>query len=389
MDSKELIEIIELGEDSKVQFKRMFTSPDSMAAEIGAFANSAGGKILVGVNDDGRIIGLSKGDITKLNQMISNVCSQKIEPTISVITENIRYEDKVVMVINVPIGPNKFHMVNGTDIWVKVGADKRRARREELKRLLQESSNIYADEQVLQNTDLKDLDMDILLEFLENKVGQRYIADKDNINRILNNMKILKGENCTLGGLLLFGKKASLKSSQFYTAAVSWYGTSIAGVEYRESEDIYGNVIRQYKDGMAFIKRQLRKLQKDQDFNTLGILEIPEEALQEALVNAIIHRNYFINSNIRIFNLDDRVEITSPGSLPNTLDVDSIRYGLRAARNPILLSYIKDLPDMPYRGIESGIPRIIESCSKAGIKVDFINKTESGGQFKVVFWKED
>ncbi len=387
MDSKELIEIIQLGEDSKVQFKEIFHSPDSMAAEISAFANSAGGKILVGVNDEGVITGLSKDDIMRLNQMVSNVCSQKIEPTIAVTTENLKHENNTIMVINVPKGPNKFYMANGTDIWVKVGSDKRRAKREELKRLLQESSHIYADEQVLEDTSLKDLDMDMVLEFLENKIGSEYIEDKKNINRILNNMKILKGKHCTLGGFLLFGKKALLKTSQFYIAAVSWYGTSIAGTEYRESEDVYGNIARQYRDGLAFIKRQLKKLQKGQDFNTLGILEIPEEALQEALVNALIHRNYFINSNIKIFNFDDRVEIISPGSLPNTLDVNSIRYGLRVARNPILLSYIKDLPNIPYRGIGSGIPRIIETCEKVGIKVDFINYIEGSGQFKVVFWK--
>lgn len=248
-------------------------------------------------------------------------------------------------------------------------------------------SNIYADEQILENTSSKDLDMDMVLEFLENKVGSEYIKDKKTVNRILNNMKILKEENCTLGGFLLFGKKTSLKTSQFYTAAVSWYGISVAGTEYIESEDIYGNIARQYRDGLAFIKRQLRKLQKGQDFNTLGILEIPEEALQEALVNALIHRNYFINSNIKIFNFDDRVEIISPGSLPNTLDVNSIRYGLRVARNPILLSYIKDLPNIPYRGIGSGIPRIIETCEKVGIKVNLINYIEGSGQFKVVFWK--
>lgn len=116
MDNKELLDIIQLGEDSKVQFKEIFNSPDSMAAEISAFANTSGGKILVGVNDKGEITGLTKEDIIKLNQMISNVSSQKIEPTISVVTENLRIKDKIIMIINVPMGPSKFYMANGTDI---------------------------------------------------------------------------------------------------------------------------------------------------------------------------------------------------------------------------------------------------------------------------------
>jgi predicted HTH transcriptional regulator len=147
MNSQEWQETILLGEDSKTQFKEIFTSADALAAEITAFANTKGGRILVGVNNNGEITGLTPGEVERLNQMISNVCSQKIDPTISVTTENIKYEEKVVVIIRVPMGTNKFYLANGKDVWVKVGADKRRAQREELKRLLQESAHIFADEQ--------------------------------------------------------------------------------------------------------------------------------------------------------------------------------------------------------------------------------------------------
>jgi predicted HTH transcriptional regulator len=187
---------------------------------------------------------------------------------------------------------------------------------------------------------------------------------------------------------VLFGRKSYFRISQFYIAAVSWYGNDVAGVEYRESEDIRGNIVRLYEDGMAFIKRQLKKLQNGQNFNSLGILEIPEIAIQEALVNAIIHRNYFISSNIRIFVFDNRVEIISPGALPNTLDIESIKAGVRVARNPVILSHIKLMPEIPYRELGSGIPRIIDSCADAGIKVDFLNQKDGTGQFKVVFWRQ-
>jgi predicted HTH transcriptional regulator len=133
-------------------------------------------------------------------------------------------------------------MANGKDIWVKVGSDKRRAKREEMKRLFQESTNLYADEQVLENTTILDLSEDSIQEFIQSKLGEKTSYDKEVIKRLLNNMKILKRDNCTLGGLLLFGRKGSLINTQFFVAAVSWYGTSIAGTEYRESDDIYGNI---------------------------------------------------------------------------------------------------------------------------------------------------
>lgn len=384
MDVVELLEIAELGEDSKIQFKEIFSSPDALAAEITAFANTNGGRIVVGVSDGGELIGLNLDKVAHLNQMISNVCLQKIDPPISVETKNVKYEDKIVVVINVPRGTNKFYVANGRDIWVKVGADKRKASREEVRRLLQESSNIFADEQPVLGTDISNLDKGMLEVFVENKTGEKIESTSVLLKQLFNNMKLMQGDNCTLAGLLLFGKRDSQILSQYIISAVSWYGNDPASIEYIESEDIRGSVLNLFQSGMAFIKRQLRKEQKGQNFNTLGIIEIPELALEEALVNAVVHRNYYVESNIRLFVFDDRLEIISPGSLPNTLSVETIKSGVHIARNPILLSHIKDIKGIPYRGIGTGIARIIKTCKEEGVSVDFINEIEKN-QFRVVF----
>jgi ATP-dependent DNA helicase RecG len=387
MNSRELLDRIRLGEDSQTQFKEKFTSPDALAAEIVAFANTKGGRILVGVTDWGELQGLTGNEIAALNQMISNVCSQKIDPNIAVTTENVACEDRVVVLITVPLGPNKFYMANGSDVWVKVGADKRRAKREELQRLLQESARLYADEQVIADSGLQDLDLLQVNEFVAKRLGEQ-VADTDPpLAKILENMKVLAGAECTLAGLLLFTKKKTLALAHFGIAAVSWYGNDPGGVNYRDSEDIRGNVAKLFADGMGFLKRQLYKLQKGRDFNSLGILEAPEIALEEALVNAIVHRDYFINSNIRLMVFDNRIEIVSPGILPNTLNVEAIKTGVHVVRNPILLSHIKDIPGIPYRGMGTGVSRIIKSCREAAIKVDFINDSNAG-QFKVIFWRK-
>ena len=138
LPEEDLRKIIELGEDSYTQFKEKFTSIDSLAAEITAFLNSKGGRIIVGISDDGELIGLNKNEIKKTNQWIANACTNKIEPVVTrVLTEIKQINDKVILLIKVPVGANKFYMANGRDVWVKVGSDKRRASREELKRLLQ------------------------------------------------------------------------------------------------------------------------------------------------------------------------------------------------------------------------------------------------------------
>ncbi len=386
MDTLELLELIEKGEDSQTQFKERFDSIDSLAAEICAFSNSNGGNILVGVSDDGEIIGLSIEDIKKLNQWVSNACSQKIDPQVSVTTQNIKYMDKIVMVINVPIGTNKPYMANGKDIWVKVGSDKRRAKREEIQRLLQSSGHLYADEMPVDNTNLRDLDLELFKSFYEHRTGEKFEGLDVPLEKVMSNLKLMVNGKLTLAGLLVFGKKPEEKKPQFVIKAVSFFGDSPAGSEYKDSRDISGNVPKIFDAGRAFLINNLRKIQKGQHFDTTGILEIPIIALEEALINAIVHRNYFLSSNIRIFIFDDRIEIISPGTLPNTVNVESMKMGIHIERNPILVSLLKDIKGIPYRGIGTGVQRIIRECKNAGIKVDFIEDKDAE-QFKVVFYR--
>ncbi len=386
MDTLELLELIEKGEDSQTQFKERFDSIDSLAAEICAFSNSNGGNILVGVSDDGEIIGLSIEDIKKLNQWVSNACSQKIDPQVSVTTQNIKYMDKIVMVINVPIGTNKPYMANGKDIWVKVGSDKWRAKREEIQRLLQSSGHLYADEMPVDNTNLRDLDLELFKSFYEHRTGEKFEGLDVPLEKVMSNLKLMVNGKLTLAGLLVFGKKPEEKKPQFVIKAVSFFGDSPAGSEYKDSRDISGNVPKIFDAGRAFLINNLRKIQKGQHFDTTGILEIPIIALEEALINAIVHRNYFLSSNIRIFIFDDRIEIISPGTLPNTVNVESMKMGIHIERNPILVSLLKDIKGIPYRGIGTGVQRIIRECKNAGIKVDFIEDKDAE-QFKVVFYR--
>ena len=148
MDCIELSQILDNGEDTKHQFKQDFNSIDKLAAEISAFANSQGGLIIVGVSDIGEIIGINKEEISRLNQWLSNATSQKIDPPIFVSTEILKCDDKRILIINIPLGTSKPYAVNKSEFWVKNGADKRRATREELFRLMQASSLISADEKI-------------------------------------------------------------------------------------------------------------------------------------------------------------------------------------------------------------------------------------------------
>ncbi len=148
--------------------------------------------------------------------------------------------------------------------------------------------------------------------------------------------------------------------------------------------EIRGKLIDQYKNSIYFVKRNLRRIQKHTNFNAPGVLEIPEEAFSEAIANAIIHRNYYINAPIQIYLFDDRLEVVSPGNLPNTVTEENIKFGIHIERNPTILSFLEKDDDFSYSGRGSGIPRVLKICEKEGVEVKFIDD-KAKQQFKVIF----
>lgn len=381
MKAPQLKQLLEKGEDSFQQYKRKFSGINQLAAEISAFANSKGGKILVGVDDNGDVKGLSKQEIQSLNQSISNATSQKIEPPIFVQTEIVEVDGLNVLIISIPQGTNKPYGVNKDQFWVKNGADKRRATRDELFRLMQSSNRLFADEMP---TDIlvDQFDQHYFSEFYRQAYGEA--LEDLNINQkiLLENLKLLRSDNLTLAGVLLFGKNVESLKPQFGIKATCY----ISEDEFRDKEDIGGKLFEQHRKGVDFILRNLRRIQKTADFNAPGELEIPIAPIKEAVANALVHRDYFFNSSISINVFHNRVEVISPGLLPNTINIESIKLGIHMERNPILLSFFAKQPDAGYTGRGSGIPRMIRMCKENQTPLEFINDTIKE-QFKVTFFR--
>ena len=147
MTTTELQTIVARGEDSSHQFKVDVRNVDSLASEMAAFANTNGGAILIGVADDGSVPGLSREDVTRINQLVSNAASQHVRSPLTVQSENIALENsRLVIVLNVPKGIDKPYFDKNGVIWLKSGADKRRVNsKEELRRLFQISNQFHAE----------------------------------------------------------------------------------------------------------------------------------------------------------------------------------------------------------------------------------------------------
>jgi len=377
MDSVQLINLISGGETSHVQFKENVTNALSATQEIVAFVNTEGGRLIVGVQDkNGAISGLSFEDIQRISSLLVNAASEGVKPPITIKTETVAVDEKKLLIATIPEGANKPYKDKDGLIFVKNGPDKRKVTsNEEIARLLQASGDLYAEEMILPFTIAEELDVRDFRAFYEEKY--KSALDETDIPRLLSNLRLASSDKLNVAGALLFAKHPEKVLPQFYIAAVWFAGNSITEEKYYGSEDIRGTLLQLYQRGLDFLKRTLNRPQNGKDFNSLGDLEIPEIALKELLVNALLHRDYFIRDSIKLFVFDDRIEIRSPGKLPNNLTEAQIRVGIRRARNTILTSLAPDV--LPYRGIGSGILRSLQVWPN----IEFINDKEVE-QFTVV-----
>ncbi len=371
MESSEIIEIIARGEDSKNQFKENISNADSLTAEMVAFCNSDGGRIFIGINDDGVITGLSSDDVRRINQMVSNTASQNIRPAVNPIVENIMFASGVVMVVSISKGISKPYMDKDGAIWVKSGADKRRATsREEIQRMFQSSSLIHGDELPVPGMSLADVAIDYFREKFPVLTGENYSEQDLPLGQLLLNMNLLREENLNVAGALLFGKNLEHKLPAFIVKAVCYPDDDVTTSSYIDSRDITGRIADVFYQSLSFVLGNIRMEQSSRGINSTGEPEIPKIVFEELIANALLHRDYFIMAPVRIFVFRNRIEIISPGHLPNHLNVENIKSGNSNLRNPILASFATKL--IPYRGLGSGIRRALHAYKK----IDFINDRE-------------
>lgn len=377
METAELLAIIGRNEDGKYQFKANVTNETALGQEMVAFSNSGGGTIFIGVSDDGTFSGLTRDDMGRLNQLRSNAASQQVRPPINPQSVNIATPGGLVMGIAVPDGIGKPYMDKNGVIWVKSASAKRKATsREEIQPLYQRVGLIHGDEIPVPGLTIADLDVDYFKAFFERNFGET-VDDQDlPLSVLLGNMNLMKDNVFNVSGALLFAKNPRFKLPVFIVKAIAFPGNDIHVTHYRDSQDLTGKIADVFQKSMSFVLSNIRHVQGDRNVNAPGEPEIPRVALEELIANALIHRDYFVSASVRLFVFDDRVEIVSPGHLPNNLTIENIKRGNSNIRNPILASYATKI--LPYRGLGSGIIRAL----RAYPDIDFENDHD-GNQFKV------
>ena len=361
METTELIELLARNEDSHHQFKANVTNEASLASEMVAFSNTQGGKLILGVNDDGSSSGLTREDMKRLSNLVSNAASQQVKPPINPVTENLALNSDLVMVLHVSEGISKPYMDKNGAIWVKSGPDKRRATsREEIQRMYQSARLIHGDE-IPTEASINDIHENLFSAFYESQFEVPLADQELPLPQILHNLNLAKGGFLNVAGALLFANNVQFRLPAFIVKCVTYPGVDIDEDEYLDSQDVAGTLRHVFDDTLGFVLRHIKRVQANQGVNSLGKLEVPRIVFEELIANALIHRDYFVSAPVRVFVFRDRIEIISPGHLPNNLTIENIKSGNSNIRNPVLASFATRL--LPYRGLGSGILRAVKAYS--------------------------
>jgi ATP-dependent DNA helicase RecG len=251
--------------------------------------------------------------------------------------------------------------------------------REEMQRMFQSSSLIHGDEVPVHNLTVDALDMHEFRHYIKQQYGDVELEEGER-EQWLHNLNLMRDGVFNVAGALLFTHEPERRLPAFVVKCASFPGTDIHTSQYADSEDIAGALRQVFKDTLAFVSRNLLRLQKDKSVNSVGEMEIPKVTLEELIINALVHRDYFVSAPVRVFVFGDRVEIVSPGHLPNNLTVEHIKNGNSNIRNPILASFAAKM--LPYRGLGTGIRRAL----KEHPHIDFVDDRD-GNLFRAIIYR--
>lgn len=403
----DILKQIEAGEVSGVQFKERALDKYDIGCELVAFSNARGGKLVVGVNDKtGKINALSYSEVQETTNLLSDIASENVVPSILINVDTVEVEDGNLVIATVKEGLNKPYHDNKGIVWVKNGADKRKVfDNAELAEMMTDCGSFAPDEAGVRDATVNDLDATTIKQFLGNRfervlekkglTGDAFneasldmicsaIAKGHDCEKILRNLRFIRPDGTlTVAAMLLFGKYTQRWMPMMTAKCICFAGNSVGSKVFRDKVndvDMEGNLLHQYDTIMDFFTRNLHNVQVGEEFNSMGKLEIPYTSLVEFTVNSLVHRSLNMKAPVRIFIFDNRVEIHSPGALPNGLTIEDIKAGTSMPRNMFLFNNAIYL--LPYTGVGSGITRALDE----DINVTFTNN-DKAQEFVITVWR--
>lgn len=357
------------GESSFVEFKEERVHPESLAKEMVAFANTEGGAIYIGIADDGTVEGISRAD---LEEWVFNIARNNVKPALLPLFEMIVYQNKKIarVIVNKNLsGP----FSAAGKYYIRAGSTSRECSKEELGRLFQRSRQIYFEETPVYETNEAHLDRERIQEYFK-QVYEYDISRDDTIafNTLLKNSGILTGEGfASIVGLIMFGKRNSGAVPPIHYTQKFLPQSGVAYAHYAGNEITDELLDSAHFEGTApdLVEKITEKIllrlatpSKIEGLKREEKIPLPRKVLREALVNAVIHRDYSLPSKIRVFQFDNRLEVFSPGGLPNSVTIEKMKVSYSIHRNPLIVKFMENLRYLD--GLGRGVPMIFREMKK-------------------------
>lgn len=363
----EFAALVASGEDSFTEFKDPRESNADIAKEMCCFANAQGGRIFIGVDDDRRIVDSSDWNEEK----VMNIARTLVDPPLIPSYQRLRYDDeREVVIVGVEMGVEKpYAFVRGQEnrrYLVRVGSTCREADQAELMRLAQASGAVSGDLRPALASSLEDLDPELLAGRFE---GLRSVAYADlspaEQRRVLTEAEILHDSGATtIGGLLCYGRDPQQRLPFATVTSAAYPGTAI-GQELLDQEEIGGRVDEQVERGVEFILRNIRRPSHVERIRREETPRPSDESFREVVANAVAHRHYGIAGSIQLRVFADRVEVVSPGGLPNGVTREAMRLGVSVRRNEFIAQHLARLRIVDALG--RGVLLLYEEAATLGL----------------------
>ncbi|MBS3952432.1 MAG: putative DNA binding domain-containing protein [Methylomicrobium sp.] len=352
-----IADLLAQSEGKTLEFKRDLSSPKPLLKTLVAFANSAGGRLVVGVSDDKHIIGVD--DPLSEEERLCNLIADNISPRLVPNIELATVDAKTLLVVEVFPSNSRPHFLRKegaeTGVFVRLGSTNRQADRQLIDELRRGVEGISFDSLPMPQLSLDDLDM---------KAIQTSFAGKRTINETaLQTLKLITQHQSkwvpTHGGILLYGKDRRFHFDDAWIQCGRFIGTDKADIF--DHIDILDPLPQAVDSIMLFLKKHAMRGADFSEVRRKDVWSIPLNILREVVINALVHADYSHRGTpIRIAFFDDRIEVESPGFLLPGLTVEDMKRGASQIRNPVIARVFRELELIEQWG--SGIPGIFREA---------------------------
>lgn len=371
MKTEELKLIIKEGEGLSVEFKERFTP--KIDRDIVAFANTRGGFLLLGVDDNGKVTGEK---LTNKMKADINAIARNCDPEIHI--KSVKQSGDVI-VVEVPEGEEKPYS-SSSGYYRRLDAVTQKMTQKEVRFFFRETDIVSFESLVCNKTSIKDVSLAKVKAFLK-ETGTSLKVSKANVPMVLSSLGVLDKNKMTNAGALMFASNIEKAIHHSESILVAFKGKEKFHIFDRK--DVRDDLFTQFNEAVAFLKKHLNIRSEIRGLDRHDIYEIPVDAWREAILNALIHRDYSIRgTSVYVMVYDDRVEIENPGKLPSGVTVKSLGNS-SMRRNPIIADMFHRMGKVERIGM--GIKRMRDLCREAGLKEPVF---EIDPFFKVIFYRD-